>query len=73
MSPSIRRGQQLPLCCLVDMVDQLPDLPRERIFVKVSFVALLIEDEEQILVLAFFLNFSQVYLEGLNQTKRVIL
>ena len=40
----IRQGQYHLLCCLVDMVDQFPDPPRERICVKVSFEVILVGD-----------------------------
>ena len=73
MSPGIGYGQHFPLLCLVDMVDQFPDPPRECVLVKVSFVALLEGDDEQLLVPALVLGFSQLDLESLDWTKRVIL
>ena len=74
LSPGIYKGQLLPLCCLVDMVDLFPDPPRKCVFfVMVSFVTLLVEDEEQLLVLVLALGFSQADLEDPDQTKRAIL
>ena len=54
---------------LVDMVDQFPDPPRERIHVKISFVAILVGDEEKLLVHALVLSFGQVDIESPDQTK----
>ena len=54
-------------------MDQFPDLPGKLVLVKVSVVALLVGDEEQLLVLALILGFSQVDLESLDQKKRAIL
>ena len=64
MGSSIGKGQHLPLCCLIDLVDQLPDPPRESIFVNVSFVAILVGEEEKPLVLALVLSFGQVDLRA---------
>ena len=53
------------------MVDQLPDPPRERIFVKISLGATLVGDKVQFFVLGFvfFFGLSQVNLEGSDLTK----
>ena len=61
MHSSIGKGQHLPLCCLVDIVDQLPDPSRECVFMEISFVA--------ILVLALILCFGQVDLKRLDWIK----
>ena len=49
------------------------DPSRERILVKVSFVAILVGDEEKLLVLALVLSFGQVDLQSPDWTKRAIL
>ena len=51
------------------MAYQLPDLSQEGILMKVSFVAILVGDEEKLLVLIF----GHVDLESLNRTKRAFL
>ena len=52
------------------MVDQLPDPPRERILVRVSFVAVLAGDEVKLLVLVLVLSFGQEDLESLDQQNK---
>ena len=55
------------------MVDPFPDPSRQHDFVKVSFVALLVGDKEQLLVLVLVLGLSQENLEGSDWIKRAIL
>ena len=52
------------------MVDQLPYPPRDSILVKVSFVAILVGDEEKLFVLVLVLSFGQVDLKSSDQTKQ---
>ena len=73
MHSSVGQGQDLPLRCLVDMVDQLPDPSRKRVLVKISSMAVLVEYEEKLLVLALILCFGQVDLEGSDRTKGAVL
>ena len=42
------KGQHVPLYCLVDMVDQLSDSPRECVLVNVSFMAIFVGDDEKL-------------------------
>ena len=68
MHSSIGKGQHLPLCCLVDIVDQLPDPSRECVLMEISFVAILVGYEEKLLVLALILRFGQVDLKSSDWT-----
>ena len=73
MYSSIGKGQHVPLCCLIDMVDQLSDPSQKSVLMKVSFVTILVGDEEKILVLALVFSFSQIGLKSSDGTKRAVL
>ena len=70
---SIGKGRHLPFCCLVDMVDQLPDPSLECVLMDISFVAILVGYEEKLLVLALILYFGQVDYKSSYWTKRAVL
>ena len=67
------KGQHLPLCCLVDMVDQLPDPSQECVLMEISFAAILAGYEEKLIVLALILRFGQVDLKSSDWTNRAVL
>ena len=55
------------------MVDQLPDPSRKSILMEFSFAAILVGDEEKLLVLALVLCFGQVDLKSADWTRRGVL
>ena len=55
------------------MENQFPNSHRERVFVKVSFVAFLVREEEQLLILVLLLSLGHVHFEGLDRTNGPIL
>ena len=72
MHSSIGKGQHIPLCCPVDVMDQLPDPSRECVLMEISFEAILVGDEEKLLVPARILRFVRVELKSSDKTKRAI-